>query len=191
MPEMPRRVVCAAGQRLAAREAEEGSGSLGVCLDRPARPVGGLGVVAGLEQRVERRPGLEAEDLIRLAWLAAHDDDRRPVLQREETYRRACRGTLTCGNSISSGIAFRRHWRTLAQARLAWPPWSPAAALSLTDRTNRSLGTSAGRPAPEHEHHRGRLHALITPNAAAKKPHPTLSPTRISSATTISIGASV
>jgi hypothetical protein len=52
---MTRRVVWAAGRRLAAREAEEGSGHLGVCLDRPAGPVGGLGVVAGLVQRVERR----------------------------------------------------------------------------------------------------------------------------------------
>ena len=59
------------------------SDRLGVRLDRPAGPVGGPGVVAGLAQRAERRPDLEAQDLVRLARLATHDDDRRPVLLRE------------------------------------------------------------------------------------------------------------
>ena len=77
---MPRRVVCTTGLRLAAGKAEEGSGGLGLCLDDRAGPVGGDGVVAGFIQPVERRPDLEAEDLIRPAGLAAANDDRRPVL---------------------------------------------------------------------------------------------------------------
>ena len=61
---MSRRVVRTAGQRLAAREAEEGSDRLGMRLDRCAGSVGGLCVVAGLVQGLERRPGLEAENLV-------------------------------------------------------------------------------------------------------------------------------
>src|SRR6476659_9120583 len=80
---MLRRVVRAAGPRLAAREVKEGSDGFGLRLDRRAGLIGGLGVVAGLVQSVERRPGFEAEDLVRLARLAADNDDRRSVLVRE------------------------------------------------------------------------------------------------------------
>ena len=78
-----RTVVDAAGQRFAAREAEEGSERFGLRFDHAASSVGGLAVVAGVVKRLERSPDLEAKNFVGLARHAAHDDDRRSVFLRE------------------------------------------------------------------------------------------------------------
>src|SRR5579862_3085763 len=89
MPQMPCRVLAAAGQGLAAREAVERSERVGSRLYRLAGLVCGAGVVAGLEERVERGPHLPAEDLVGLARLPTDDKDRRPVLLCERRPRHA------------------------------------------------------------------------------------------------------
>src|SRR5262245_10754831 len=55
-PEMPDRVVCPTGEALVAGEVVEAQGGLGMNLNQLAGPVGRLGMLAGVGQRVENLP---------------------------------------------------------------------------------------------------------------------------------------
>jgi hypothetical protein len=76
------RIGLAPRQALAAGEVVEHAG-VRMGLDQLAAAVGGLRVLAGLVERVDRRPRLPAARLVGLARRPAERDDRRPRLLGE------------------------------------------------------------------------------------------------------------
>ena len=82
-PEMPDRVVCPAGEALAAREVVERPCVLRMSFDQLASPIGSLGVFAGLVEVIERNPKLTALGLLRVPRSSADRDERRPRLLSE------------------------------------------------------------------------------------------------------------
>jgi hypothetical protein len=77
------RVVCPAGEALAAREVVERPCVLRMSFDQLASPIGSLGVFAGLVEVVERQPKLAALGFVRLPRSSAKRDERRSRLPRE------------------------------------------------------------------------------------------------------------
>src|ERR1700759_1494229 len=82
-PEMLDRIGRSSGETLTARHVVEQPVVLGMSLDQLTALVRGLGVLARLIQRAERRPDLHTTGLVCLPRRAAEGDDRRPRLLGE------------------------------------------------------------------------------------------------------------
>jgi hypothetical protein len=117
------RFVLPAGEALAAREVVKKPGVLGVGFAQLASPVGGLGVLARLVERAERRPELPADGFVCPPGRSPECDDRCPRLlrKRRPLDARACEDEGASGRVHAVTVELEPRASSLDEVELLLP----------------------------------------------------------------------